>query len=524
MRQTAGDLGPLPESLAEIAVRRANRHGEAPFLLTIDEEAPYDVAARSYADVAQRALALSSALDEAGVRPGQTVGCYMPNAPCWVVGSLASWWSGAAIAAVGTLLPGPEAGQLFDLVSADVVVAVDDAPDLPERFRVITVDSEGELPTRSAHHRDLDDVRLPDPEDLAAVFFTSGTTGRPKGIAYSHGDALTSAKRVAAGYARNPDYRPDPAPDHLPPGFVCNAFGHTAGFGRVAFRMWIGRPTVMVPKFTVKAAVAFVRRFRPDSLQLTPSMIHMLATSADDFDLDSVKYVTSGTAPLSVATRDRFEERFGVPVMQAYGTTEIGVVSQERLDDVLAGRRGPGSVGRLADGVEIQIRPLAEQDRPEGEGEIFARTRKLPKEFVGGAKVPVDEAGWYATGDIGRYDDGILYITGRSIDKMIVGGFNVYPAEVEDAARRSPLVHDAVVVGLADDRLGERPVAGIVWAGDPDVDALLTHLRAELAHYKTPRQIFDLAAVPLTPRDKVDRRRALEMAEGELATSPQPPP
>jgi acyl-CoA synthetase (AMP-forming)/AMP-acid ligase II len=244
-------------------------------------------------------------------------------------------------------------------------------------------------------------------------------------------------------------------------------------------------------------------------------MIHMLATAEEPVDLRGVKYVTSGTAPLSVVTRERFEARYGVPVMQAYGMTEVGAVSQERYDDVIAGRRGPGSVGRIAAGVDVQIRHL-DDDRPAGEGEILVRTAETSKEFIGGATVPVDADGWFSTGDVGRIDDGILYITGRVQEKIIVGGFNVYPAEVEDVARRSSAVRDAVVLGLPDERLGEVPVAGIVWAQAADEDALIDELRANLAHYKVPRAFFALDAVPLTARDKVDRRRAAELARAAL--------
>ena len=232
-----------------------------------------------------------------------------------------------------------------------------------------------------------------------------------------------------------------------------------------------------------------------DSLQLSPTMIHMLATAEEPLDLRGVKYVTSGTAPLSIVTRERFEACYGVPVMQAYGMTEVGAVSQERYDDVVAGRRGPGSVGRIAAGVDVQIRHL-DDDRPAGEGEILVRTAEASKEFIGGAPVPVDADGWFSTGDVGRIDDGILYITGRVQEKIIVGGFNVYPAEVEDVARRSPAVRDAVVLGLPDERLGEVPVAGIVWAQAPDEDALIEELRAKLAHYKVPRAFFSARRGP----------------------------
>ena len=288
-----------------------------------------------------------------------------------------------------------------------------------------------------------------------------------------------------------------------------------AGYSRLAFRMWIGRPTLIVPRFTVDAARALLAQFDMDSLQLSPTMIHMLATAEEPVDLRGVKYVTSGTAPLSIVTRERFEARYGVPVMQAYGMSEVGAVSQERYDDVVAGRRGPGSVGRIAAGVDVHIRHL-DDDRPAGEGEILVRTAEASKEFIGGEPVPVDADGWFSTGDVGRIDDDILYITGRVQEKIIVGGFNVYPAEVEDVARRSPAVRDVVVLGLPDERLGEVPVAGIVWTQAPDEDALIEELRGELAHYKVPRAFFALDAVPLTARDKVDRHRAAELARAAL--------
>jgi len=516
---------PDPTSLAEIALLRTRRDASSPFVMTIEEHEPYAVRTLTYGQITARAAALAGVLAEAGASPGDRIGCYLPNSPSWVVASLAVWWQRSAVAAVGTLLPGTEAVRLFAMADVATVVTVGDAPQLPGDFRTLHVDAEGVLegsPDPGDRGWEAADLALPSSDDLAVAIFTSGTTGRPKGITHTHGDVVAGARRVAAGYARNHGYRPDPAPPHLAPGVVFNPFGHMAGYNRLAFRMWIGRPTVIVPKFTVAAVRALLERFAMDSLQLTPTMIHMLATTEEPLDLGSVRYVTSGTAPLSIDTRERFEARYGVPAMQAYGMSEVGAVAQERYDDVVAGRRGPGSVGRIADGVEVRIRPLdhdrPDDDRPHGEGEILVRTDEASSEFIGGEPVPVDQDGWFATGDVGRIDDGILFVTGRVQEKIIVGGFNVYPAEVEDVARRSDLVHDAVVVGFADDRLGEVPAAGIVWAGAPDVSRLLEELRAELAHYKVPRAVFSLEAVPLTARDKVDRRRAGELARAALSS------
>ena len=514
-----------PTSLAEIALRRVRRDASTPFLLTIDAREPYGVRTLSYGQIATRAAVLGHALSDAGMLPGERIGCYLPNSPSWVVASLAVWWNRGVVAAAGTLLPGAEAARLFELADVQRVVSITDGPDVPNDHHVVRVDAEGRVDgTPDPGDSGWEDAGLvhPNAEDLALAIFTSGTTGHPKGVTHTHGDIVAAARRVAAAYARDDTYRPEPAPAHLAPGVVFNPFGHMAGYSRLVFRMWIGRPTVIVPKFTVEAVGALLSRFEMDSLQLTPAMIHMLAATDQRLDLRGVKYVTSGTAPLATDTRERFEARYGVPVMQAYGSTELGAVAQERFDDVVSGRRGPGSVGRVAAGVEVKIRHL-DDDRPNGEGEILVRTDEASREFIGGEALPVDAEGWFATGDVGRIDDGILYITGRAQEKIIVGGFNVYPAEVEDIARRSSLVRDAVVVALPDDRLGELPVAGIVWADEPDEAKLLEEMRANLAHYKVPRALFSIDVVPVTPREKIDRRRATS-SRARHSACPRPLP
>lgn len=511
---------PEPATLVEMLAWRASVDPEQPFVLAVGSDGG-EGPVLGYAEAGRRAALLAAALAERGVGPGDVVGCYLPNTPAWVVASFAVWRRAAAVGAVGTLLSAVEARVLFELARAEVVVTVSGAPPIEGPFARVVLDDLGSvermLPAGPAAAAPLD-VPAPDPGSPACVFFTSGTTGRPKGVPHTHAELVAGARRVAAAYARRQGFRPRSAPEGRSPGIVFNPFGHAAGYGRLAFRLWIGRPTVLVPKFTVAATRALLERFALDSLQLTPAMIHMLATTDEPLSLEGVNYVTSGTAPLSPSTRDLFEERFGVPVLQAYGMTEVGSIALESLDDVRAGRRGPGSVGRVTPGTELRIVDDAGAEAAAGEdGEIWVRTSRMPAVYVGGQSAPLDAEGWFHTGDVGHLDaDGILRLTARTAEKLVVGGLNVYPAEVEEALRRSPLVLDAVVVGLPDERLGERPVAGVVWAGAPDPDALVTELRQRLAHYKVPRAVFPLEAVPLTPRDKVDRPAASAIARRVL--------
>jgi acyl-CoA synthetase (AMP-forming)/AMP-acid ligase II len=363
----------------------------------------------------------------------------------------------------------------------------------------------------------------PGADDTAAIFFTSGTTAEPKAIVHTHRRLVEGARTTASAYARDPGFRPRVAPGERPPSISFNPFGHMAALGRVIFRMYVGRAILLVPKFDVGVMRDLAARYPLDTLQLTPAMVHALAYTDEDISLGSLKYVTSGTAPLPMATREEFERRYGVPVLQAYGSTEGGLTALERYEDALAGRRGPGSVGRLPDGCPLRIvGPDGSDVAPGEEGELLGRPdasragRYLTED--GTEPLPVDDAGWYHTGDVGRLDEhGILYVTGRLKEMMIVGGFNVFPAEVEDALRQSELVRDAVVVPVPDDRLGEVPIAGVVWSGKgaPDVWARVAELTAEaralLAPYKVPRQWFTLEEVPLTGNGKLDRRRASEL-------------
>ena len=196
----------VPTSLADIAIRRARRDASTPIVLTLDEENNYAVDALTYGDVLDRAAALMRALLDAGVVSGDRVGCYLPNSPSWVVASMAVWFAGGTVAAAGTLLPAVEATALFALADVKVVVTTSGAMELDGDFTVLRIDDRGivvDAPDPRANLWEAEELRPPEPDDLAVAIFTSGTTGRPKGITHTHGDIVTAARGVAAGYARD---------------------------------------------------------------------------------------------------------------------------------------------------------------------------------------------------------------------------------------------------------------------------------------------------------------------------------
>jgi long-chain acyl-CoA synthetase len=338
----------------------------------------------------------------------------------------------------------------------------------------------------------------------AIVLLTSGSTGKPKGVALSHDAVWASLQATVSAFRR--DTRPTPIPtERKPPNLIANPLSHTAGVVRLLFALYVGRSVVLLRKFDARAAKAAIDTHGIDNLTINPTMLQMLLDDLPpDADLGPVRYASSGTAPLTPALREAFEARFGIPVLQAYGQTEaFGGIAIERVKDVLAGHRHPGSVGKPLPGVEVRI----------DDGEIVVRTPASLLGYLGeDAASPVDSDGWLHTGDLGHLDDeGFLYVTGRRKNVIICGGFNVIPEELEAALSIDGAVRDAVVVAIPDARLGEIPVALV--EGDGTAEAILERVESRLAPYKRPRHLFVVDALPRVANGKVDRVAARALAE-----------
>jgi acyl-CoA synthetase (AMP-forming)/AMP-acid ligase II len=280
-----------------------------------------------------------------------------------------------------------------------------------------------------------------------------------------------------------------------------------AGIYQVLFALRVGAPVIVMDGFDAPEFARLVQRFEIRSTVLPPAAMTALCDDVDVTSLDPLRYVRSITAPLSPLQAHRFRDRFGIVVLNCYGQTEIGgEIIGWSAADAKAHPDKLGAVGRPHAGVEARRDPDS--------GELEVRTPALSAGFADGADLSdrVTYDGWFRTGDIGHVDeDGFVWIDGRLSDMINRGGLKVSPAEVEEVLRLSPGVADVAVVGVADDRLGEVPVAFVVpTGGPPGVTELDSLCREHLAPYKVPARFEVVDALPRNEVGKVLTRALLD--------------
>jgi acyl-CoA synthetase (AMP-forming)/AMP-acid ligase II len=337
---------------------------------------------------------------------------------------------------------------------------------------------------------DLADAATDD-GDVALVQTTSGTTGQPRPVPLRHSTVLTLLDGVVgtvAGGRRDTTDRP-PMPNLIPV-----SLSLWAGIYNVCFAFRVGAPVVLMERFDPRELARLVRRFEIRSVVLPPAAMAMCCDDDEVTSLEPLRYVRSITAPLSPFLVRRFHDKFGVAVLNCYGQTELGgeVVGWSAADWREFGATKLGAVGRPHAGVEVRV---------DESGELWVRTPES-----GGSGVDlgerVDAEGWIRTGDCGRVDDdGFVWIEGRVSDMVNRGGLKVFPAEVEEVLRGAAGVEDVAVVGVADERLGEVPVAFVV--GRFDAVELEAHARTHLAPYKVPVRFEAVAVLPRNEIGKV---------------------
>ena len=350
--------------------------------------------------------------------------------------------------------------------------------------------------------------------DVAVLAYTSGTTGRPKGVPLTHADLLASLRAAMGAWRWSPD-------DILVHGLPLS---HQHGLSGVQMALLAGSRAVLLARFDPEALCRAVERESATVLFAVPAMYERLLAweGFDATSLASLRLWVSGSAPLSPALARRIADALGEPPLERYGSTETGLSVSMPYE----GTRKDGSVGLPLPGLEVAI--LDDQARPAEPGEAGEIVLRGPQVFGGYWEddKATQEAfvgdDWFRTGDLGRLDpaDNYLEITGRLKEMIVTGGLNVYPREVELVLEEHPAVERTAVVGVPSERWGEEVVAFVVVgpeAGeDIEGDSLIRHVRSRLSAYKCPKRALIVEALPMSETGKIQRKQLVEMATRQL--------
>jgi long-chain acyl-CoA synthetase len=502
-------------NLARQAERQLDRHGDYNYLF-------FEGAWSSSGSMADRASRFAAGLIRLGVRPGDRVVVLMANCPEVLVTYTAAWRAGAVVTPLIFLVSEDELRHgLTDSGAVGVVTTAEFLPKVSAALKgapgVRFVVATGGVPADSGVPvpvLDFAEVAAGSPgpivdradDDLAALLYTGGTTGRSKGVPLTHANLYwcgSASHQASAGSGLMTTLIPLPLAHAYGLLVTCVAM-HQEEPGKAILMRW----------FDPAGWVDLAQRHRVQRSALVPSMIQMLLSQPlEEADLSGLVAVSSGASPLAAETRQEFEARVpSATIYEGYGCTETAsIVSSNPL-----GARRAGSVGLPVPGCEVTIRDDKDQALPPGrDGEICVRS---PGVLSGYWRAPEASAvaltgGWLRTGDIGHLDaDGYLYVVDRKKDLIIRGGFNVYPRDVEDVLLAHPAVAQAGVVGRPDARLGEEVVAFVSLRPGAAATAgeILGHAQAHLAATKYPREIAIVPAIPLTSVGKLDRKRLRE--------------
>ena len=449
--------------------------------------------ATSYAELRERSVRAAGALQQAGASRGTRLALLLPNGAAFVEAYYGALQLGAVVVPLNPLLKPDEIGLRLAHSRASILVAsaerASELAPVTESLGVGVVD-----PTASTDARPVSEIVAVQGTDTAAVLYTSGTTADAKGVELTHDGLGATALALGSALSVSDD---DVVFGAAP---LAHVFGQSAVLNMAVAA---GASIAMLARFDAETAFELLGRHAVSVFLGVPTMcLELLRTAEGRAAVPELRVAHVGASPLAAETVRLFSERFGCPVLEGYGLTEAGgVVTTNRL-----GRpTKAGSVGQPTAGTELRIDggPI---------GEVLVRGHGVMRGYLdneSATREAVANDGWLRTGDIGYLDeDGYLFLVDRKKDVIIRGGYTVYPREIEEILYGHPNVHEAVVVGVPDARLGEEVVALVVPRAQPcDVDELQSLVRDRVASYKYPRLVLAVDALPRGASGKIERRR-----------------
>jgi len=467
-----------------------------------------------FADLEAESARLARFLHEAGVRPGDRVSVQVDKSPQALFLYLACLRGGFVY---HPLNPGYRSDELrYFFGDAEPAMVVGDPADretlaeLAGSARIETLDGDGggSLIEASRDASPEFGVEPAGPDALAALLYSSGTTGKPKGVMLTHANLLSNTRTLAESWG----FRAEDRLLHALPIYHVHGLFVAAGCALLS-----GAAMRWLPKFSAAEAI----RHLPDCtvmMGVPTYYTRLLAEPAFTGEICAgVRLFTSGSAPLLPETFERFEQRTGCRILERYGMTETGM----NASNPLRGERRPGTVGPPLPGVELRV--VGSDGRELSPGEIGELEVRGPNVFPGYWRLPERTAedftadGFFHTGDQASIDsDGYVSIVGRSKDMVISGGLNVYPKEVELVLDGLPGVRESAVIGVPHPDLGEAVVAAVVPEHGAAFDeaALLAEVKRRLASFKTPKRAVAVDELPRNAMAKVQKAALRERFRG----------
>ncbi len=509
----------MESTIPRLVLAAAERFGDASALE--DEDLRL-----SFSELAQQSLEATRAFIAAGLEPGDRVGIWAPNIGEWIVAAIGLQSAGGVLVTLNTRMKGNEASYILRKSGARMLCTVGEflgtdyaamleGQDIPSLEKVISLRGEAAGTTSwqdflaAGSAIPLDEAReramAVEPDDLSDIIFTSGTTGSPKGVMTAHEQNIRSFEAWSEVVGLREDDR------YL----IVSPFFHSFGY-KAGWLACLMRGSTIIPHlvFDVPQILERIGKERISMLPGAPTIYQSILAhpDRDSFDVSCLRLAVMGAAAIPVELVRRMREELGLEtVITGYGLTEsCGIVSMCRYDD------DPETIantsGRAIPDVEVRCIDTEGKEVPRGEpGEVVVRGYNVMHGYFDDeaeTAETIDAEGWLHTGDIAVMDErGYLRITDRIKDMFIVGGFNCYPAEIENLMFDSGWFEQVAVIGVPDERMGEVGMAFVVPAPGHDLtpEGVVAWCRENMANYKVPRVVEVVDALPTNASGKVTK-------------------